>query len=81
NSRIFLSKSNSGRLSRIRTVITNSGAFIPAINYREFPLYVLNRLPWIVKAQKNILVVFEYFFWQPVLTVPLTFPLPKLSMG
>ncbi|MGO9951018.1 MAG: hypothetical protein ACLPN1_02265, partial [Dissulfurispiraceae bacterium] len=41
NSRIFLSKSNSGRLSRIRTVITNSGAFIPAINYREFPLYVL----------------------------------------
>ncbi|MGO9377792.1 MAG: hypothetical protein ACLPN1_01575, partial [Dissulfurispiraceae bacterium] len=42
NSRIFLSKSNSGRLSRIRTVITNSGAFIPAINYREFPLYVLN---------------------------------------
>ncbi|MGO9952720.1 MAG: hypothetical protein ACLPN1_11000, partial [Dissulfurispiraceae bacterium] len=45
NSRIFLSKSNSGRLSRIRTVITNSGAFIPAINYREFPLYVLKK--WI----------------------------------
>ncbi|MGO9377116.1 MAG: SCP2 sterol-binding domain-containing protein, partial [Dissulfurispiraceae bacterium] len=40
-----------------RTVITNSGAFIPAINYREFPLYVLK--PVLFRSFKIAYVVID----------------------